>query len=90
MSTFFLAVISLSQADGVFLEVPHFALSVYKSSKHFGLSFAYDALKIWNDLPDDVRFGHFSPLIQKEAPNLSLCTSILTLISPFPGLSLWR
>ena len=44
-----------SQADGVFLELPHFATSLYKSSKHFGLSFAYDAPKIWNDLPDDVR-----------------------------------
>ena len=44
-----------SQADGVFLEIPHFATSLYKSSKHFGLSFAYDAPKIWNDLPDDVR-----------------------------------
>ena len=43
-----------SQADGVFLEVPHFAPSVYKSYKHFGLSFAYDAPKIWNGLPDDV------------------------------------
>ena len=42
-----------SQADGVFLEVPHFATSIYKSSKHFGLSFAYDAPKVWNDLPDD-------------------------------------
>ena len=29
-----------SQADGVFLEVPHFVTSVYKSSKQFGLSFA--------------------------------------------------
>ena len=46
-----------SQADGVFLEVPHFATSIYKSSKHFGLSFAYDAPKIWNDLPDDVRLA---------------------------------
>ena len=44
-----------SQADGVFLEIPHFATSLCKSSKHFGLSFAYDAPKIWNDLPDDVR-----------------------------------
>ena len=35
-----------SQADGVSLEVPHFGL--FKSTKHFGL-------KIWNDLPDDVR-----------------------------------
>ena len=30
-----------SQFDGMFLEVPHFA-SVFKSQKHFGLSFAYD------------------------------------------------
>ena len=40
------------QADGVFLEMPYFAASVYKSTKHFSLSFAYDALKIWDDLPD--------------------------------------
>ena len=33
-----------SQADGVFLEVPHFATSIYKSSKHFGLSFAHDTI----------------------------------------------
>ena len=31
-----------------------FAISVYNSTKHFGLSFAYDAPMIWNDLPDDV------------------------------------
>ena len=45
------------QADGVFLEVPHFTTSIYKSSNHFGLSFAYDAPKIWNDLPDDVHLA---------------------------------
>ena len=43
-----------SQSQGVLLEVPHFA-SIYKSKKQFGLSFAYDAPMIWNDLPDDVR-----------------------------------
>ena len=43
-----------SQAESVLLEVPHFAASVYKSSQYFGISFAYDAPKIWNDLPDDV------------------------------------
>ena len=32
-----------------------FVPSVHKSTRHFGLSFAYDAPKIWNDLPDDVR-----------------------------------
>ena len=42
-----------SQSDGMFLEVPHFA-SVFKSRKHFGLSFTYDAPMIWNDLPDEV------------------------------------
>ena len=41
------------QADGVLLEVPHFTTSVCKSTKHFGLSFGYDAPRIWNDLPDD-------------------------------------
>ena len=43
-----------SQSDGMFLEVPHFA-SVFKSQKYFGLSFAYDAPMIWNDLSDEAR-----------------------------------
>ena len=38
----------------VFLEVPHFATSVYMSTKHFDFSYAHDVPKIWNDLPDDV------------------------------------
>ena len=42
-----------SQSDGMFLEVPHFA-SVFKARMHFGLSFAYDANMIWNDLLDNV------------------------------------
>ena len=50
-----------SQVDGVFLEIPHFTTSLYKSSKHFGVSFAfaYDAPKISNDLPDDVHAATF-------------------------------
>ena len=43
-----------SQADGVVLEVPCFGSSVYKSTKHFGLSFANDAPKLWSGLPDDI------------------------------------
>ena len=42
-----------SQSNGVLFDVPPFA-SIYKSKKHFGLSFAYDAPRIWNDLPDDI------------------------------------
>ena len=45
-----------SQADDVLFEVLHFATSIYKCSKHFGLS-SYEAPKIWNDLPDDVRLA---------------------------------
>ena len=38
-----------------YLSVPPFHSSVFKSAKHFGHSFAFDAPKIWNDLPQDVR-----------------------------------
>ena len=63
-----------SQADGVFLEVPHFAPLAYKSSKHFGLSFAYMLQ----------RFGmiclmmYVQPLLSthSERSSKSLCTSI--------------
>ena len=40
-----------SQADCVLLEVLHFATTVFNSTKHF----ASDALKIWNDLSNDLR-----------------------------------
>ena len=33
---------------------------------HFGLSFAYDASKIWNDLPDDVRSATFLHSFRKK------------------------
>ena len=45
----------LSQSDGIILHVPQYQPSIYKSTKQFGLSFAYDAPKIWNEFPDDVR-----------------------------------
>ena len=45
----------LSQSDGIILHVPQYQPSIYKSTKQFGLSFAYDASKIWNELPDNVR-----------------------------------
>ena len=75
-----------SQADGVFLEVPHFATSVYKSFKHFGLSSAYDAPRIWNDLPDDYVRPLFSTHSERSLKPIS---SISALISTFPGVSPW-
>ena len=44
-----------SKSGNLLLEIPQFIPSVHKSARHFGYSFAYDAPKIWNDLPDDVR-----------------------------------
>ena len=44
-----------SHPDRQYLTFPPFHPSVFKSAKHFGHSFAFDAPKIWNDLPQDVR-----------------------------------
>ena len=63
-----------SQSDGIFLEVPHFA-SVFQSRRHFGLSFAYDAPMIWNDLSDEVR----TCLFQVKVEVIPLWKSIPTL-----------
>ena len=46
-----------SKADLVVLEVLHFTISVLKSTRHFGLRFAYDTPKIWNDLLDDLHLA---------------------------------
>ena len=44
-----------SHPDYLYLTVPPFRSSVFKSVKHFDHSFAFDAAKIWNELPHDVR-----------------------------------
>ena len=54
------------------LKVPYFASSVHKSTKHFGLSFAYDAPKIWNDLPDDLHSTTSLHSFRKKLKTISL------------------
>ena len=44
-----------SHPDRQYLTVPPFHSSVFESVKNFGHSFAFDAPKIWNELPHDVR-----------------------------------
>ena len=44
-----------SHPDCQYLPVSPFRSSVFKSVKHFDHSFAFDAPKIWNELPHDVR-----------------------------------
>ena len=44
-----------SQSVANFLNVPKFQPTIHKSTKQFGLSFAFDALTVWNSLPEDIR-----------------------------------
>ena len=44
-----------SQSVASFLNVPKFQLSIHKSTKQFGFSFAFDAPTVWNSLPEDIR-----------------------------------
>ena len=44
-----------SHLDCQYLTVPPFGPSVFKSVKHFDHSFVFDAPRIWNELPHDVR-----------------------------------
>ena len=50
-----------SNPKNLFLQVPFYCASIHKSKVHFNNSFSYDAPKLWNDLPYDIR----------SAPNLS-------------------
>ena len=43
-----------SHPDHQYLTVPPFRSSAFKSVKHFDNSFAFDAPKIWNELPHDM------------------------------------
>ena len=56
-----------SNSKKLFLQVPHYCTSIHKSKVHFNNSFSYDAPKLWNDLPHDIR----------SAPNLSCFKSRL-------------
>ena len=50
-----------SNPKNLFLQVPHYCASIHKPKVHFNNSFSYDAPKLWNDLPHDIR----------SAPNFS-------------------
>ena len=60
--------------------VPPFHSSVYKSVKHFGHSFVFDARKIWNKLPDYVSCAIYIASFRKKLKTYlfakSICHSI--------------
>ena len=44
-----------SQSVANFLNVPKFQLTIHKSTKQFGFSFAFDTPTVLNSLPEDIR-----------------------------------
>ena len=44
-----------SNPPNLFLQVPNYCASIHKSKVHFNNSFSYDAPKLWNYLPQDIR-----------------------------------
>ena len=64
-----------------YLIVPPFHTSFFKSVKHFGHSFAFDAPKIWNDIPHDVRSATSVASFRKKAQNLPVCKSLSAIAS---------
>ena len=76
----------LSQSDGIILHVPQYQPSIYTSTKQFSLSFAYDAPKIWNELPDDVRSATSIASFRKNLRHT--CSAKLILLSIFH--LIWR
>ena len=44
-----------SSPEKMFLKVPFYIPGVHKSKVHFNKSFSYDAPKLWNDLPLEIR-----------------------------------
>ena len=50
-----------SHPDSRYMTVPPFHSSLHKSVKQFGLSFAFDALQIWNDFHNDIHTAYLLP-----------------------------
>ena len=77
-----------SHHDRQYLAVPPFHSSLYKSVKHFGHCFAFDAPKIWNDLPTNVCNATSITSFTKRVQNLPVCRSLSTIASRSPLSSL--
>ena len=77
-----------SHPDRQYLTVPPFHSSVFKSAKHFGHSFAFDAPKIWNDPLKMFTVQHQLPPSERSL-KLKVCKSLPTIASPVTSVSPW-
>ena len=77
-----------SHLDCQYLTIPPFHSSVFKSVKHFSHSFALDAPKIWNELPNDVHSATSVASFRKKLKTYCLKKSIRHSLLCHPGVSL--
>ena len=70
-----------SHPDCQYLTVPPFRSSVFKSVKDFDHGFAFDAPKIWNELPHDVHSTASVASFRKKLKTLLVCKSLSALTS---------
>ena len=77
-----------SQSVANFLNVPKFQLTIHKSTKQFGFSFAFDAPTVWNSLPEDIRASPTIASFRRSSKPMSTQRHIL--LSSFSLMaSLW-
>ena len=75
-----------SHPDRQYLTVPPFHSSVFKSVKHFGHSFAFDAPKIWNELP---MMCKVQVQLHPSERSSELCKSLSAIAPTVPPVSPW-
>ena len=73
-----------SHPERQYLTVLPFHSSRKHSSKQFGLSFAFDAPKIWNDLPTDVCYATSITSFRKKVQSWPVCESLFVIASLSP------
>ena len=73
--------------DKRFLDSFQFYPSVYKSKKHFGHSFAFDAPTVWNDLPDQIHSAPSLACFRKKVKIVSLQRGFPNLAYTLSGVS---
>ena len=67
-------------SNSVLFIVPQFVPSIYKSRKQYGLTFSFDAPKIWNDLPAEVRSVSSLHSFHKKLKSYFFCKSLSSIV----------
>ena len=69
-----------SQSVANFLNVPKFQPTIHKSTRQFGFSFAFDALTVWNSLPEDIRASPIIASFRKKLKTYLYAKAISSLV----------